>query len=375
MERLHQAKPAAVPKSKAAPAQAAARKDIVKQELLAQAEKGAEKRKAEAMTNAAAELPSSLVAATASSAARAGARLAEATKAAPTKTAAAPVSQPTPPAPTPLAPPAAQPTTQTPPSTQASQQQLVVTQPQPQPAPTLSVPVRPAAKPVQGWWSSIFGKSTVGPALGKQLGGVVATASAAVVAAAGGTNPPQPMLAPSTPAKSVSTKKLAFSPLTSEIISSSPLVELNPNLPRRSILSPPSALKHTTATAPPPPRPAPVVQSPPPPPESPQPQYSISPYRSDSDEDEDSEADRIRETKIPKWARGSRLTQALERQARSNIDPDTIFLSQKTCDLKDIFGEPKSRKSKKRGSSENWNRDGLTANEDQQYKRKMGFLM
>ncbi len=46
-----------------------------------------------------------------------------------------------------------------------------------------------------------------------------------------------------------------------------------------------------------------------------------------------------------------------------------VFLS-----LAEIFGEPKAKKAKKRGSSENWNRDGLTAKEEAQYKKKMGFV-
>ena len=107
-------------------------------------------------------------------------------------------------------------------------------------------------------------------------------------------------------------------------------------------------------------------------------QYRISDIR-DDDEEESSDCEdyyvedaaEIRGQEIPAWARATNLLQALQRQQR--VDPDKIFVNfARTCDLSQMF-ETKKRSFKIRGDSGWWANDGLTENEEMNYKRALGF--
>ena len=53
--------------------------------------------------------------------------------------------------------------------------------------------------------------------------------------------------------------------------------------------------------------------------------------------------------KIPEWARGPQLREALEKQFGENrMDPDLIFPEVHTCDLEDVFDSRKKRYANKR---------------------------
>ena len=107
-------------------------------------------------------------------------------------------------------------------------------------------------------------------------------------------------------------------------------------------------------------------------------QYRISDVR-DDDEEESSDCEdyyvedaaEIRGQEIPVWARAANLLPALQRQQR--VDPDKIFVNfARTCDLSQMF-ETKKRSFKIRGDSGWWANDGLTENEEMNYKRALGF--
>ena len=55
----------------------------------------------------------------------------------------------------------------------------------------------------------------------------------------------------------------------------------------------------------------------------------------------DEEADKEKQKRIPEWARGTQLREALERQYGMHgtpVDPDEIFPEVQTCSLEAIFG-------------------------------------
>lgn len=85
------------------------------------------------------------------------------------------------------------------------------------------------------------------------------------------------------------------------------------------------------------------------------------------------------DAKIPTWAKGAALTNALRRQNGCDghvaIDPDSIFDEVTTCNLVDIFGQAGSKKGsyKHRGSSAHWDRDQLTVVEKRAYRVQLGF--
>ena len=99
---------------------------------------------------------------------------------------------------------------------------------------------------------------------------------------------------------------------------------------------------------------------------------------SDTDDDSDSEAHNSKQKKkIPEWAKRDNLMPALEAQYNGcvdgrRVDPDDIFSEVQTCDLEAIFGNKKSRYTR-RNSSGNWTNDKVTAAEKLVYKRTMGF--
>jgi Inner centromere protein, ARK binding region len=73
---------------------------------------------------------------------------------------------------------------------------------------------------------------------------------------------------------------------------------------------------------------------------------------------------------IPKWARGSNLIKALERQysPSHNVDLDEIFGEVFTCDLEAIFGRQQSR-YRRRNSSGDWSAHVVTDKEKKDYKK------
>jgi hypothetical protein len=84
--------------------------------------------------------------------------------------------------------------------------------------------------------------------------------------------------------------------------------------------------------------------------------------------------------KVPDWARGPALREALEAQfnKKQKTDPDSIFPEVRTCDLEDIFKsfqgqEKKKRAYRQRQSTGNWQRDELTSAEKLRYKEDMGY--
>ncbi|CAM9256621.1 unnamed protein product [Ectocarpus sp. 4 AP-2014] len=95
---------------------------------------------------------------------------------------------------------------------------------------------------------------------------------------------------------------------------------------------------------------------------------------SESDEEEMRERSRRSGKKIPAWAKGSALSEALTRQYATGqkVDPDKIFPEVFTCDLEAIFPVNKSRYHR-RGSSANWAPDRVTPQEVLTYKRSVGI--
>ncbi|CAN0258254.1 unnamed protein product, partial [Scytosiphon promiscuus] len=79
---------------------------------------------------------------------------------------------------------------------------------------------------------------------------------------------------------------------------------------------------------------------------------------------------------IPSWAKGSALSEALNRQyaGGQKIDPDKIFPEVFTCDLEAIFPvRVNKNRYHRRGSSANWAPDRVTPQEILTYKRSVGI--
>ena len=80
----------------------------------------------------------------------------------------------------------------------------------------------------------------------------------------------------------------------------------------------------------------------------------------------DEETEKDKQKRIPDWARGPLLKDALERQYGLNghtaVDPDQIFYEVQTCSLEEIFGvrEGRSGAYAKRTSSARWDLDSLS---------------
>lgn len=115
---------------------------------------------------------------------------------------------------------------------------------------------------------------------------------------------------------------------------------------------------------------------------SPMDTYEMSDSGSDSESDESDyyESDYYEEEhhhkRVPKWAQPSNLAPAVEKQfmdGPGRIDPDAIFPEVSTCDLASVFDKKKKARYRKRTSSGNWTKDGVTAQENLVYKRSMGF--
>lgn len=103
--------------------------------------------------------------------------------------------------------------------------------------------------------------------------------------------------------------------------------------------------------------------------------YEMSDHDEDSD---DSEASRRRaKKKVPNWAKKENFVPALEKQLVKDfpIDPDELFGEVETCDLEAIFPDRKLKNYKRRGSSGNWERDGVTAKEKRRYKQQLKNIM
>jgi len=111
-------------------------------------------------------------------------------------------------------------------------------------------------------------------------------------------------------------------------------------------------------------------------PSRPEDNYELS-DQADSDADEALEARRRAKKRVPSWC--SNYLEVLHKQA--DLDPDGIFGGRvPKCALDVVFPEElyksytKGRPKRNRGSSGDWRRDRLTAQEIGLYKRKMGQM-
>jgi alpha-glucosidase (family GH31 glycosyl hydrolase) len=98
----------------------------------------------------------------------------------------------------------------------------------------------------------------------------------------------------------------------------------------------------------------------------------------DSGSGTDEEAEKDKAKRVPEWAKGQALREALERQFGLHglpMDPDEIFPEVQTCSLEEIFGirEGKAGLYSKRSSSARWDIDELSLVEKRTYKSQMGF--
>ena len=94
--------------------------------------------------------------------------------------------------------------------------------------------------------------------------------------------------------------------------------------------------------------------------------------------DEEAASPSSQDKRVPSWAREPQLSQALRAQATACVDPDLIFppIDPYACSLDEIFKGYKKKKHtfRSRTSSGNWGNDMLSAREEQQYKRDMGYI-
>ena len=93
---------------------------------------------------------------------------------------------------------------------------------------------------------------------------------------------------------------------------------------------------------------------------------------SDSGEESDEHEYKSSNKKIPKWALKNNLLPALEKQFINGPDPDKIFHQVSSCDLEAIFGERK-KQYRKRASTGNWKKDGVTREELDAYRKTMNY--
>ena len=109
--------------------------------------------------------------------------------------------------------------------------------------------------------------------------------------------------------------------------------------------------------------------------------YEISDREDSSDDDYDSDGGHAKVAKkVPDWAKGPALREALEAQfnRKQKLDPDSIFPEVRTCDLEAIFKSFQGQAGKKRSyrsrqSTGNWKRDELSSAEKLRYKHDMGY--
>lgn len=88
---------------------------------------------------------------------------------------------------------------------------------------------------------------------------------------------------------------------------------------------------------------------------------------SDSDDE-----DRPKTYNPPGWAQSPDLRQALEDMR--GVNPDTIFGAMPDLKMDEIFPGRRKSKFRTRTSSANWaGTDGVTAEEMEEYARRMGF--
>ena len=111
-------------------------------------------------------------------------------------------------------------------------------------------------------------------------------------------------------------------------------------------------------------------------------EYKIADNDSDGDSGsgtDDDDEDKKKQNRIPDWARGAQLKEALEKQygmyGHKPLDPDSIFMEVQTCSLEEIFGtkEGKSGKYSHRSSSAKWDQDEITLIEKRTYRNQMGL--
>ena len=94
---------------------------------------------------------------------------------------------------------------------------------------------------------------------------------------------------------------------------------------------------------------------------------------------DDEEDRKEKQKKIPEWARGNLLKEALDRQyglsGNKPMDPDSIFHEVQTCSLEEIFGKSQGKSGvySKRTSSAHWDHDQLSLVEKRTYRVQMGY--
>lgn len=91
-------------------------------------------------------------------------------------------------------------------------------------------------------------------------------------------------------------------------------------------------------------------------------------HRYSNSEDED----RPKTYDPPIWAQSPDLRQALE--GMRTVNPDSIFGAMPQLRMDEIFPGRRKNKFRARTSSANWaGTDGVTAEEEEEYARRMGF--
>ncbi len=102
--------------------------------------------------------------------------------------------------------------------------------------------------------------------------------------------------------------------------------------------------------------------------------YEMSAERPNVDESSDDEEGRgPGKKKIPEWATKSNVLKALEAQTE---DPDKHFHRVHSVNLEEVFASTHTMKKRyrTRNSSGQWTRDRLTAREEMEYKKKVGYI-
>lgn len=93
----------------------------------------------------------------------------------------------------------------------------------------------------------------------------------------------------------------------------------------------------------------------------------------ESSDDEEATECRRGQKPAPEWAQPSSVLAALDQQR--TLNPDRIFGEFKPPRLEDIFKGQAIKKFRPRGSSANWSKDRLTAQETENYAKVMGFAV